>query len=465
MPLEQLERLFEQVGQAAEKMAALREGTGPVTIGGRVALSEAVHSIHDLYRQLGRGPADNTPAAQPQTEWREVVSLLRKLVSLQERGGEQAAVTKKTPSDAPRQPVLSRIPPGSWIEAGLKLATYVEKQERAGKAVDGFTRALAVASRFLYSFTTGRVITPSGQRIPWRRALARALRRSPGMRPLRHVLSLPDVILRRVARQVRIAQGGRAVPRLGQAVKTVGEVRSGIVQAGAGRAGQAAAARAAGAAAGRLAAGAGAGAGAGAAGAGGAAGAAGAGGAAAAGSALAAAGPVGAAIGAVVALVAILVAAVVALRKFTVSVRESAEALLQSRFSKYGALNPTIAFAEARYEAYDIQSRIREGQATAATTLALTRATIQLRQEMGPINRSLLNLQTVGTLLLVHVARAVNLLLRLSVIPSLLDVIIRRLGWSQPEPQMPLETFLGELERQVPMPRNVPPQGGLPPWQ
>ncbi len=485
MPIERLEKLFGEVGEAAQRLAQLKAQAGAVVMGGVVAQSENVKSIQDLYAQIKRtDPAAAVPKAARQAETlakqreeitRALVEALRK--TLADNKPESGRSKKETQDD--KKSLLQRIPPVSWVEAGLHLAKYVEQQDRAGRAVDVFTRALAVAARFLYSMTTGKVITRSGQTIPWRRAAARALRRVPAMRSLRRMLMLPDLVIRPMMRHMaksgaitrtvvqRVRSGRR--PSAGHIVPQV--ARTAGIASRLARTGQAATGIAAGGARGAAAAGTAArlAAGAGQAAASGATGAAASGATGAAAgigaAALAAAGPVGVVVGAVIAFTAVLIGAVVALRKFTVGVKESTERLLGERFMKYAAVNPTIAAAQARLEAYEIGSKIRYGQATAGTTMQLTQAFIKLREEMGPLNRTLLNVQTLAATLLVHVARGVNLLLKMTAVLPLIDWLVKKLGGEAPKLDMPVETLLRGLEGlQGNRPRNPPPQGGLPPW-
>lgn len=529
MPIERLEKLFGEVGEAAQRLAQLKAQAGELVFGGRVAHSEKVQSIADLYAQTRRGEmAMAAPSAAPQAETltRQGETLARALIEalktvLEGHKPETLAPRSQSAEHESRKGLLQRMPPVSWLEAGLKLGDYVQKQEQAGRAVDGFTRALAVASRFLYGMTTGKVVTASGQRLPWRRAMARALRKLPKMQGPRRLLMLPDLLIRRpirhlaasgaiprkILRPIKIPTGatpakvvtptrlligaadnahttthqkavspGTLTSGGGDAANLTGAIPRKILRpmkmlSGGRGLGNVAGAitRVAGAASGGGGGGGAAGlvarvaAGAGAAGAGGGAGA---GAAAAAGAGiLAAAGPVGVAVGAVVAFVGVLVGAVVALRKFTTGVKESAEGLLRRRFLEYAPYNPTIAAAQARLEAYDIGSKIRYGQATAGTTMQLTQAFIKLREEMGPLNRTLLNVQTLAATLLVHVARGVNLLLKMTAVVPLIDWLVKKLGGEAPKLDMPVETLLRGLEGlQGNRPRNPPPQGGLPPW-
>ncbi|MGB9690040.1 hypothetical protein, partial [Thermogutta sp.] len=227
MPLEQLQKLFEQVGEAAERLSQLRAGT--LSLGGRVAISETVQSVADLRRQLGQKDNDETVRRPLASEdLRTIVNEVKRLnerLKAEEKKSEESRKTRDADGEKEKASLIKRIPLVSWVEAGLTLADYVDKQKKAGKAVDSFTYSLAVASRFLYSFTTGRVITPSGQRIPWRRALARALRRYPALRPVRRLLTTPDILLRRTARHIKIASGGRTVPSLPQAAHKAAQAR------------------------------------------------------------------------------------------------------------------------------------------------------------------------------------------------------------------------------------------------
>lgn len=483
MPLEHLQQLFEQVGETAQRLAQLRATTGSLVLGGRVAESESVATVDDLKRQLGAPVLNATLAAGEVTKIADTIGeAIAKHLAAQSAPSRPSDTEAKS---APRQDapdvgkgLLEKLSPKTWFDAGLRLADYVEKLEKAGKAVDNFTRALALASRFLYGFTTGRVIMPSGRRLPWRRAAAIALRRVRSLKPVRSLLTMPDRILRRTSHEM--AKSGAVqrvvlrplsekpsstVPALtrairgqvetsavqDQAVAKAGEKVTGAITVGAAGAGTA-----------------GASAGGAAAGGGGAA----AGGAAAGGTsatvlgALAAAGPVGIVIGALVALAAAVVMAAAAVRKFTVGVKEQAENLLHQRFAKYGAVSPSIAYSEARIEAYELGSKIRYANATAQTTAQLTQAFIRLREEMEPMNRAIINIQNIAATILVHVARGVNFLLKLMPIVPILEWIAKQLAGEPPSMDIPAESLLRGLEGlQGQRPRNPPPQGGLPPWQ
>jgi hypothetical protein len=182
--------------------------------------------------------------------------------------------------------------------------------------------------------------------------------------------------------------------------------------------------------------------------------------------ALALAGPVGVAAAVIMTLVSAIVMAVTGLRKFTYSVYESSKALVHSRFEKYAQFSPAMGAAEARLEAYDIGSRMRYARATSATTVQLTEALIQLRREMGPINRAMINMQNIMATMLIHVARGLNVLLRIGLITPLVEWVLKKLAGETPEREMPAEAFLRSLENIAnPRGRNLPPQGGLPPWQ
>lgn len=493
MPLEHLEKLFSEIGEAAEKLAAIKAQLGgQMVIGGRVARSEDVRSVADIYAQtranlgvpLGQAISQGEALSRAQTDLlaESIAKAITESVARTQAGPKATA-----PPEKPKSGLLEsvkRLPPMSWLEAGLKLAEYAEKQEAAGKAVDRFTRAVGAASRFLYSMATGNVILRSGRRVPWRRALAVAMRGHPANRRLRRALLYPDIVLRRLRRTLASAHtsappGRRAARKAadtanaaralkGAAQPAAETARSALAQGQLPQAaeappqsGAAGGASAAGiTAAQTVARGAGAGAQAGAA-EGAATTAAGAVGRAA----LALASPVGVAVGAVVALIAAIVAAAIGLRRFTVAVFESSKALLMSRFERYAQFNPAIGAAQARLEASEIHSRLHTGQATSWSTVQLTESLIQLRKEMGPINRAVINVQNIGATLLVHAARAVNALLKLTVIIPLIDWISRKLGKNDPK-DMPVEEFLRALEGLAGNhPRNPPPKGGLPPWQ
>jgi len=378
MPLEQLEKLFETVGHAAEQFARLKSQK-EVVVGGKVAISETVFSVADLYRQIGRSVPTTPQGGQqqlgvPPQHWRELIEQLRTLVaelkeSRPKQSDAESPKAHRAIRSAPQREGglvhrLAQYLPPNLLEAGIKLGDYIAKQERAGRAVDRFTLALAVASRFLYSLATGRIIIPAGLRLPWRRALARSLRRLPAARNLRRILMAPDIILRRTWRHIAQAikpHSGAAIRRITQRMREIREEREEVLNrvppaqtgmlrqpiaqdlaaagfarlaaGGVSRAAVAEGATAAGlAAGGAAAAGAGAGIGAGAAaggagagiGAGAAAGGAGAGGAAAMGAATI----IGAVVAVLAVLIAALIAAIVAMRKFTTMVRDAAEAML-----------------------------------------------------------------------------------------------------------------------------------------
>jgi hypothetical protein len=493
VPLEHLEKLFSEIGEAAEKLAAIKAQLGgQMVIGGRVARSEDVRSVADIYAQtranlgvpLGQAISQGEALSRAQTDL--LAESIAKAMSeslARTQGGPKATPPPEKPKSGLLESV-KRLPPLSWMEAGLKLAEYAEKQQAAGKAVDGFTAAVGAAARFLYSMATGNVILRSGRRVPWRRALAVALRGHPANRGLRRALLYPDLVLRRLRRTLTSAHtsappGGRAARKAadtanaaralkGAAQPAAETARSALAEGQLGQAvkatpqsGAAGGASAAGVTAAQtLARGAGAGAQAGAA-EGAATGAAGAVGRAA----LALASPVGVAVGAVVALIAAVVAAVVGLRKFTVAVVESSKALLMNRFERYAQFSPAIGAAQARLEASEIRERLETAQATSWTTVQLTESLIQLRKEMAPINRALINVQNLAAILLIHAARAVNALLKLTVIVPLIDWISRKLGKND-QKDMPVEEFLRALEGLAGNhPRNPPPKGGLPPWQ
>jgi hypothetical protein len=501
VPLEHLEKLFSEIGEAAEKLAAIRaQTTGPTVVGGRVARSEDVRSVADIYAQTKgiagvplsqaipeadplmskktnalaqsiakaiRESLARTQGTKPDTLAESIAKAIRQSLAETHAPAKATAPPEKQKSGLLES--VKRLPPLSWVEAGLKLAEYAEKQEEAGKAVDGFTRAVGAAARFLYSMATGNVILHSGRRVPWRRALAVAMRGNRANRRLRRALVYPDIVLRRLRRTLasahRLSPPGPKAATKAAATTAARSARAESQLARAARTPpQSGAARGASAlgttAAQALARGAGAGAQAG----------------AAEGAvtiafgtvgraALALASPVGAAVGAVIALTAAVVAAVTALRKFTVSVYESSKAILTNRFERFAQFNPAIGAAQARVEASEIRSRINTAQATSGTTVLLTEALLQLGKEMGPINRALINVQNLAAILLIQVARGVNALVKLTVIVPLIDWISRKLGKND-QKDMPVEEFLRALEGLAGnQPRNPPPKGGLPPWQ
>ena len=471
MPLERLERLFSEIGEAAEKLAAIRAQLGGgMVIGGPVAHSEAVRSVADIYAQTNKAasvPLTEATARAEALSRAKLDSVTERLTKAISQSLAQAEGRAKgsAPPEKPKSGLLEsvkRLPPVSWVEAGLKVAEYVEKQEAAGKAVDGFTRAVGVAARFLYSMVTGNVILRSGRRVPWRRALAVAMRGSPANRGLRRALLYPDIALRRVRRTLASAQTS---PRPGptaarQAAESANAASALKVAAQATPQFRAPDAALGTTAAQALARGAGAGARAGVV-QGAATTAVGTAGRAA----LALASPIGLAVGAIIALTAAIVAAVVGLRKFTVSVAESTKALLARRFEQYAQFNPAIGAAQARMEASAIGTRIRIAEGTSATTVQLTNALLQLGKEMEPINRALINAQNIAAILLIQVARGVNALIKLTAIVPLIEWITRFLGQKNQQ-KAPVEEFLRALEGLGGNhPRNPPPKGGFPPWQ
>lgn len=323
MPLEQLQKLFEEIGQTAERLSRLRR-EGEATLGGRVARSESVHSVADLYAQLGQGQA--ALAIKP------IERLTQQLEKLNERLASQEKRAEAEGGGGPS--FWRRLQPRHWMDPLLRFSNYVAGQQAAGQSVDPLTYRLAWASRFLYSFSTGRVVTPSGRAIPWRRALAARLRGRRWTRPIRRALLAPDIAMRRARLAWTAAQGGG---------RALGAVRA--AASAAGVAGRLAAAGAAGAGA----------AGAGASGAG----AAGAGAAGATG--LGAASALGVAAGAVTGFAAAVIGGTMALGKFVGAVRESASASLES-YRQYAEMAPAMAAVLSQKDVFDMQERARRGQ-------------------------------------------------------------------------------------------------------
>lgn len=353
MPLEQLQKLFEEIGQTAERLSRLR-GQGDVAFGGRVGRSEQVHSVAELYAQLGR--AEFSPLAKPIERLTQQLEKLNERLASQEKRAEAEGVGGPS--------IWRRLQPHRMLEPLLRFSNYVAAQQAAGHPVDPLVYRLAWASRFFYSFSTGRVVMPSGRATPWRRALAARLRGYRWARPIRQALLAPDIAMRRVRLVWQAAQaGGRsgaagaraagAASRLGQLAAAAARTGAGAAAGAAGAAG-AGAAGAAGAAAGA--------AGAGAAGASTGAGAAGAGAAGAAGLAAASiAGVIAGLAAAFVALVAAVIAGTIALGKFVGAVRESASASLEAK-RQYAEMVPAMAAILSRKDVLEMQEQARRGR-------------------------------------------------------------------------------------------------------
>lgn len=476
MPLERLQKLFETIGETAQQLAEAKTAGGAVVHGGRVAHSERVSNISDIYKQLGAAirPVSAIATPQPAPIPAVLLATLKRLADALEASDKQRKTKDKesegkpprggqatTPRIIPLPQWSQRLTPDFWLKGLAQFSKHVEAQERAGKAVTTFTLALAAASRALYSFATGNIITASGRSLPWSRAMALKMRKTPGIRIIRRALLAPHIMMRRLrrtvisathpqgkrSRTIRESAGGIA-PVLQQSIGKNATVTPRDKPQAAGAVGTIAAQIA-----GRAAV-----AGAGATAGGGTAGAAAAGGA----SLVAAAGPVGVALAAAAAVVGLFLAAIAALRRFTVAVKDAAESLLQSKFSKLGGVSGLISAQQARLEAYDIGSRLKEARETGYLTQQLTYALIQLRREMGPLNRSLENVKLALMVALVQLARAVNQVLHILVpLLPLLEMISRTLA--KQETPMPIGDFLSELERAGHW-RNPPPQGGFPPW-
>lgn len=319
MPLEHLERLFEEIGQTAERLSRLR-GLGEAAAASRVGRSESVGSIADLYAQLGR--EQMAPLVKPiERLAQQLEKLNRRLESEKKEHGEASGAGGGW---------WRRMAPRHMLDPFLRFSNYVAAQQAAGRPVDPLTYGAAWASRFFYSFSTGRVVMPSGRAIPWRRALAARLRGRGWARPLRKALLGPDIAMRRVRLAWTAAQGGRAVGAGVRAAAAAG--RLGMLAAGAGAGGA------------------------------GGAGAAGAGAAGAAGAAgLGAASIAGIVVGAFVALVAAVIAGTIALGKFVGAVRESAAASLDAK-RQYAETTPAMAAVMSQKDVLEMREKARRGQ-------------------------------------------------------------------------------------------------------
>ncbi|GAB4134098.1 MAG: hypothetical protein Kow0040_17350 [Thermogutta sp.] len=453
MPLNELERLFDSVGMAAERAVAAKrilsaKETDPdkVIIGGPVAQSELVKAVADIKAQIGNAgpPPLRTASAGGEAERPD--------------GGRLAAVVEKLAKVLEHRERTERTADRETASWWSRIGEFIRKQEEAGRAVTGFTRALGFASAFLRGMATGQVLTRSGRSLPWRRALAIRLRGRPRLRPIRSLLQFPDRILRPFAREMRAMQKG-------DFIRAAGAARSHLAHNSASRASSAAQAASAAARAGTAAKTAAAAVAAGGAGGGSAVAATAAGGAAAGAAGLAAASGVGVAVGAVLVFVAALVIAVAAMRKFTTSVKDAAQASLMRQFSQYAPYSASFSLAEAKMEAYQVRHAVGMGRNTGWSALLLTDALIKLRAEMGPINRAAANLGNVFLYTLVQLARGVNSVLMIArPLLSVLDRIAAYLP-KAPEMNVPIEEFLKDLEFRRADPRNPPPRGGFPPWQ
>lgn len=430
MSLERLEKLFEALGRAAEEAARLRvineqaaaaaAAGGPVAVGGPVAQSEMVRNIRDIKAQtapaLSLAGGSGKPAELVQEIRLEIAKLIR------------ASEGRKADSSAVGGPVERSA------RAILGIADFVRRQEEAGRAVTRFTRALAYASSFLYSFTTGRVITRSGRTLPGRRALAVALRRLPGTKRLRGWLQAPDRLLRPAMRELRGALGRPAAKPLRAAPAGVSAGRAAsAARAGAASAGTAAAAR----------------------------------GAATAAAGIASISALGAAAGAVGAFIGALILAVIAMRKFTTAAASFAQSMLQRQFAELAPRSAHYSLAQARLQAFEIRDSMSRGKASGPTAILLTDALIKLRQEMGPITRAAVIYGHLFAYSLVQIARLLNAILMIGKpAVEIAEKIAYALDRLLPKSEIPLASFLKDLEEaRTAKPRTPPPQGGFPPWQ
>lgn len=434
--VEKLAQLFEVMGEAAERLAALR-GTlqstpretvrRDVAIGGPVADTATIKNVSQLRGLSGGGSAH----AQAQI-WREF---------LREFAEKQRRAEKPAPAEARgKRSVSSKI--DDILES---IVNYVRKQDAASESVTRFTRALTHAASFLYSFTTGRIITRTGATLPARRFLVRALRRFPRLRPIRSALQWPDRFLRPYLREMRAIRGRPVVRSLAAGGRAAGSLR------GARRAAAASAASAARGAATRAAAGA-------------------ATRAAAAGTlsgSVTAAGALGATAAALGVFVAAVIGAVVAMRLFTNRAKDLATSMLTGQFQRFAGTSQHYSYAQARLRAYEIGQGVRYGKATGPTAILLTEALIQLRKEMGPINRAAIIYGHLFAYSMVQIARLLNAVLTIGKpLLDILEALARSLDKLTPDSKLPIEDFLRHLEDlQKTTGRNPPPNGGFPPWQ
>jgi len=437
MSLERLEKLFEALGRAAEEAARLRvineqaaaaaAAGGPVAVGGPVAQSEMVRNIRDIKAQTAQAVSLAGGSGKPAELVQEIRLEIAKLI--------RASEGRKADSSAVGGPVERSA------RAILGIADFVRRQEEAGRAVTRFTRALAYASSFLYSFTTGRVITRSGRTLPGRRALAVALRRLPGTKRLRGWLQAPDRLLRPAMRELRGALGRPAAKPLRAAPAGVSAGRdvlaaaraASVARAGAASAGTAAAAR----------------------------------GAATAAAGIASMSALGAAAGAVGAFIGALILAVIAMRKFTTAAASFAQSMLQRQFAELAPRSAHYSLAQARLQAFEIRDSMSRGTASGPTAILLTDALIKLRQEMGPITRAAMIYGHLFAYSLVQIARLLNAILMIGK-PAIeiAEKIAYALDRLLPKTEIPLASFLKDLEEaRTAKPRTPPPQGGFPPWQ
>jgi len=553
MPLESLEKLFEQVGQAAEALARLRGETSgqnkaqnqPTIMGGRVAQSETVRTVADLKAQLGMqppSPAGQAAQSGPQTIVTGILKLAESLGLIDPKAKAapldqlKEALEKTVRAAEKLAQVLQGKPEGKAGESGKKkrgiigtAVTFLPRQlahsmdwmfqllrydayRKAGqRRLSQPTEFVTTAAATLYGAMTGKVITPSRRAMPWRRAAAIMLRKKPGFKWLRSVLTLPDRLLRSITRDLAragmtrrrslttlagagaelarnaatIAGGGdedsqesepvsteqpkkRRHSILGKtAAKVAGQAAEqaakrygpqlaarmgiGAAESGAGAAagGQAAglAAGAGAAAAGEAAAGAGVAAGAGAA-AGDAAAAAGLGAGAAASGASIASG-VGVVVGIILAFVVALAAAVYMVYKFVRRVRELNEAWSAYFVAKYGDYSAAGAYAQARIQAYEIERRTSGGERLAPYIIRNTEAVIQLREDFRQWER----VRTMaGTAIASVMANAAHgIMSRVNgLLKPVLDRVERfldRVIGKIDEPRLPVDEFLRALEQ------------------
>lgn len=486
MPLDALERLLEQIAQAgressqpsADEPANAAVG-GPRREAGRVVDAATVHNARELSALL-RGAAEG---AQRQ---HVVISQLgasaarasRRLSQLAAAGTRQRGASQTAAAEGDGSPPRSRLETddlaatvrrghgriaelladlrgrGPQLTAAASRATradrrqqprgiagvvanlerfsdVIERQVRAGRQVDRFSVALAVASRALLGFA-GRVAIRPGRYVGPLRAAAysmrHAARRSAVLRSVRGALLAPSRVARRVRQTIRPARPTMA--------RTALRAAAGGAAAGGGATALGGGAAASGAAGG---------------------GAAAAGGTAAA--AIGAAGPIGLAAAAVAASVGTILAANAAIQRWT-------ESILQSRYqlAEYSAV---IGRAQAERQAAQIRENVITGRQTGSSTLLLTRQLVALRREWQPVKSLLMNLVNVGGSLAVQSLRIANLLAAsaptIRMANDLLGRIADRLASHDRDFRPPMLDWLEDLatqppERDPPGGRNPPPE-------
>ncbi|GAB6165619.1 hypothetical protein JCM19992_16190 [Thermostilla marina] len=462
MPLRHLEAVLEQLA-AVEAHNRRRETPHVVdasTVTNAIALSRRLRGEEEQDKAA-------TAARRFAAALRTAAEHLRTLPQT-----VRAAAPKGKAPEKPKGPAKDKKPrrlPFD-MQALRAFADLTDAQVRAGKRVDAFTLALAVAARALIGFRDKLVALRPGRYVGPLRFAAHAMRhvarRRPALSAVRGALLAPSRVIHRIGRSLRRVSADRGPQSARIVAKAAGAGRklvgAGRKLAGAGRklAGAAAArtagaaARTAGAAAAAGTAGAAAETAGTAAAAGTAGAAAGTAGAAAAGTAaaaLSAAGPIGLVVGVAVALAALPFIA-----------KQLGMAFLEARY-RIAEFSATVGRARAEMQAYEIGSKVREGARTGESTLLLTREMIRLRRELGPIRRFAIN---IGNLSLTAMAYTGRLIVELSGIVDVLRLvnqalnhILRYLNKTDFTDPQTLR-FLDELATR---PRSIPPRRRNPP--